>query len=123
LGGFAVYAKQDDADEDETLLRIWVEEKLPHPKVDGQWTVERARQWIAEWQRMFADRSQMILEGESIEELRAGIPFAEKAQIKEIYLFTQTWRTDNFWPGSNGNVHINRKIFPNGEDDLRSPSS
>jgi hypothetical protein len=120
LGGFAVYAKQDDADEDETLLRIWVEEKLPHPKVDGEWTVERARKWVADWQRMFADRSQMILEGESIEELRAGIPFAEKAQIKEIYLFTQTWRTDNFWPGSNGNVHINRMIFPNGEDDLRA---
>ncbi|MCY3017866.1 MAG: hypothetical protein NTW87_02385 [Planctomycetota bacterium] len=120
LGGFAILAKKDDADEDETLLRIWVEEKLPHPKVDGEWTFERARQWVADWQRLFADRSQMIIEGESIEELRAAIPFAEKAQIKEIYLFTQTWRTDNFWPGNHGNVHINRKIFPNGEDDLRA---
>ncbi|MCX7008476.1 MAG: hypothetical protein NTY53_14705, partial [Kiritimatiellaeota bacterium] len=40
--------------------------------------------------------------------------------IKEIYLFTQTWRTDNFWPGSHGNIHVNRKVFPNGEDDLRA---
>ncbi len=75
---------------------------------------------MAEWQKTFADRSQMILEGETIDELRAGLAWAEKAKIKEIYLFTQTWRTDNFWPGANGNLHVNRKIFPRGEEDLRA---
>lgn len=120
LGGFALYVKQDDADEDETLLRIWVEEKLPHPKVPGEWTLDRARQWVADWQRLFADRSQMILEGDSLDELRASVAWAEKAQIKDIYLFTQTWRTDNFWPGGHGNWHVNRAVFPNGEDDLRA---
>jgi hypothetical protein len=122
LGGFALYVAGDAAEEDETLLRIWVDEKLPHPKVDGEWTLDRARAWVADWQRIFADRSQMILEGEDLEELRAAIPWAEKAKIKEIYLFTQTWRTDNFWPGDHGNVDVNRKVFPNGEDDLRALS-
>ena len=118
LGGVALYTRKDDADEDETLLHIWVEEKLPRPKVPGEWTVERARAWAADWQRLFADRSQMILEGDSVEELRAAIPWAEKARIKEIYLFTQTWRTDNFWPSDHGNIDVNRKVFPKGEEDL-----
>ena len=120
LGGVALFTRQDEADEDETLLHIWVQEELPHPKVEGDWTLDRARAWVAEWQKTFADRSQMILEGETIEELRAGLPWAEKAKIKEIYLFTQTWRTDNFWPGAHGNLHVNRKLFPRGEEDLRA---
>lgn len=120
LGGMAFYTAADDADEDEALLHIWVEEQMAHPKVDGDWTLERARAWMKNWQSMFADRSQMILEGESLEELRAGIPYAERMQAKEIYLFTQTWRTDGFWPGQNGHVHINRSVFPRGEEDLRA---
>ena len=120
LGGFALFVRQDEADEDETLLRIWVAEQLAHPKVNGGWTLDRARAWLADWQTLFADRSQMIVEGESLDELRAALPWAEQARIKEIYLFTQTWRTDNFWPGSHGNIHVNRKVFPNGEDDLRA---
>jgi hypothetical protein len=119
-GGVALFLRQDEADEDETLMRIWVQENLPHPKVTGEWTLDRARAWVDEWQKLFADRSQMILEGGTLDELRAGLTWAGKAQIKEIYLFTQTWRTDNFWPGANGNLHVNRKIFPRGEDDLRA---
>lgn len=119
LGGIALFTRLDEADEDETLLHIWVQEHLPHPKVTGHWTLDRARAWVSAWQKTFADRSQMILEGETIEELRAGLSWAEKAKIKEIYLFPQTWRTDNFWPGANGNLHVNRKIFPRGEEDLR----
>ena len=120
LGGVALFARRDEADEDETLLRIWVDEKLPHPKVRGAWTVDRARAWLADWQKTFADRSQMIVEGANPDELRAALPWAEKARIREIYLFTQTWRTDNFWPGGHGNLDVNRSVFPNGEDDLRA---
>jgi len=119
LGGIALFVRQDEADEDETLLRIWVDEKLAHPKVKGAWTLDRARSWVADWEKLFADRSQMIVEGENLAELRAVLPWAEKARIKELYLFTQTWRTDNFWPDRHGNIHVNRKVFPNGEDDLR----
>ncbi len=120
LGGMAFYTAADDADEDEALLHIWVEEQMAHPKVAGAWTMERARAWMKNWQRVFADRSQMILEGKTLDELRAGIPYAERMQAKEIYLFTQTWRTDGFWPGKNGHVYVNRSVFPRGEEDLRT---
>lgn len=119
-GGFALFVRGDEADEDETLLRLWVDEKLPHPRVAGAWTLERARTWLADWQKRFASRSQMIAEGDSLDELRAVLPWARKARIDELYLFTQTWRTDNFWPGEHGNLDVNRRIFPRGEEDLRA---
>jgi len=59
LGGFVLYEKTSDEDEDETLLRLWVEQKLPHPRVAGEWTLERAHSWISEWQKRFADRTQL----------------------------------------------------------------
>ena len=120
LGGFALYVRDDEDDEDETLLHIWAGEQLAHPAVAGAWTLERARAWVAQWQRTFADRSQMILEGGSLDELRAALPWAKRARISEIYLFTQTWRTDNFWPAGHGNIDVNRAVFPRGEDDLKA---
>jgi hypothetical protein len=119
LGGFTIYEKTADEDEDATLLRLWVEEKLPHPKVDGAWTEERARRWMADWQRRFADRSQLILAGRSIAELHEGVEFARRAGIRQIYLFTDTWRTDAFWPSTDLNWAVNRTVFPRGETDLR----
>lgn len=119
LGGFAIYEKTGDEDEDATLLRLWVEEKLPHPKVDGAWTEERARRWMADWQRRFADRSQLILAGRSIAELHEGVEFARRAGLRQIYLFTDTWRTDPFWPSTDLNWAVNRTVFPRGETDLR----
>ena len=119
LGGFAIYEETGDDDEDATLLRLWVEEQLPHPKVDGAWTVERARRWMEDWQRRFADRSQLILASRSIAELHEGVEFARRAGIKQIYLFTDTWRTDPFWPSTDLNWAVNRAVFPRGEADLR----
>ena len=119
LGGFALYEKTGDDDEDTTLLRLWVEEKLPHPKVAGAWTLERARQWLADWQHRFASRDQLILAGGSIAELHEGVEFARRAGLKQIYLFTDTWRTDPFWPVTDLNWGVNRTVFPRGETDLR----
>lgn len=119
LGGFAIYEKTDDNDEDATLLQLWVEEKLPHPKVAEDWTVERARQWIADWQHRFANRDQLILAGKSIAELHEGVEFARRAGLKQVYLFTDTWRTDPFWPATDLNWGVNRAVFPRGETDLR----
>ena len=119
LGGFALYEKTGDDDEDQTLPRIWVEEKLPHPKVDGAWTLERARQWMTDWQRRFANRDQLILAGRSIAELHEGVEFARRAGIQQIYLFTDTWRTDPFWPVADLNWGVSRRVFPRGETDLR----
>ncbi len=119
LGGFAIYEKTGDDDEDATLLRLWVDEKLPHPKLDGAWTVERARRWVNDWQRRSADRSQLILAGRNTAELHEGVEFARRAGIKQIYLFTDTWRTDPFWPSTDLNWAVNRAVFPRGETDLR----
>jgi len=119
LGGFAIYEQTDDNDEDATLLRLWVEEKLPHPKVVGDWTVERARQWIADWQHRFANRDQLMLAGKSLAELHEGVEFAHRAGLKQIYLFTDTWRTDAFWPVTDLNWGVNHAVFPRGETDLR----
>ena len=119
LGGFALYEKTSDDDEDETLLRLWVEEKLPHPKVAGDWNAERARSWIDGWQKRFADRTQMILAGQSLAELREGLDFASRAGIRQIYLFTDTWRNDPFWPVGGKNWEVNTKVFPQGEADLK----
>jgi len=119
LGGFALYEKTDERDEDDTLLQLWVQEKLPHPKVAGPWTMERARQWIEQWQRRFAVRDQLILAGRSIAELHEGVEFARRAGLKQIYLFTDTWRTDPFWPSTDLNWGVNRTVFPRGEADLR----
>ncbi|MEI6193138.1 MAG: hypothetical protein WCS42_02290 [Verrucomicrobiota bacterium] len=119
LGGFAIYEKTDDNDEDATLLQLWVEEKLPHPKATNSWTVERARQWIADWQHRFANRDQLMLAGKSIAELHEGVEFARRAGLKQIYLFTDTWRTDAFWAVTDLNWGVNRAVFPRGETDLR----
>ncbi len=120
LGGFVLYEKTSDDDEDETLLRLWVGEKLPHPKVSGEWNVERARSWMNEWQRRFTDRTQMILAGQSLAELREGLDFASRSGIKQIYLFTDTWRPDKFWPAGEMNWEVNTTVFPRSEADLRA---
>jgi hypothetical protein len=122
LGVFALYIKKIDADEDDTLLHIWVDERLPHPAVPGEWTLDSAREWVANWQHEFVDRSQMIVEGNSLQDLYDVVPYAEKAKIKQIYLFTNTWRTDAFWPMTDTSWGVNRKVFPRGETDLRAYS-
>ena len=118
LGGFAIYAAADDADEDETLLHIWANEGLPHPQVKGQWTVETARQWLADWQREFADQSQMLITATSNQELYALADFAAKMDIKRIYMHTDTWRGE-YWPRKYSFLQLNPKTFPNGEADFQ----
>jgi len=120
FGGMAILPATSDADEDASLLHLWVDEKLAHPRVEGEWTVESARTWMQDWQRTFAERSQIILEGTSLDELRAGLTYAGRMKANEVYLFTQTWRTDGFWPSRHSHVDVRRDLFPRGEDDLRA---
>jgi len=119
LGGFVLYETTGADDEDDTLLRLWVTERLPHPKVSGEWTLDRARAWIGDWQRRFADRTQMILAGQNLAELHEGLEFASRAGVRQIYLFTDTWRPDKFWPVGEKNWEVNTNVFPRGEEDLR----
>lgn len=121
LGSFAMFFANDDDMYDDIVIRIWANENLPHPKVDGKWTYERAKQWVAKWQDMFADQSQFILEAENLKDLYKGIRYAQKADAKQIYLFTNTWR-GGFWPVGCGNWDLRKDVFPNGEADLKKYS-
>ncbi|MBT4821881.1 MAG: hypothetical protein HON70_39610, partial [Lentisphaerae bacterium] len=120
-GGFALYLAEDPRDEDDTILRIWVNEGLPHPQVAGPWNLAAARGLIDEWQRKFADQSQFYLEAKNPEELYEGVTYAERAGVKDIYLFTNTWHADGgFWPRASLNWAVRKEVFPRGEADLRA---
>ena len=118
LGTFALSIPIDEADEDETLMHLWVSEGLPHPKVEGEWTIDRARQWLKDWQATFEDQSTMILGASSLEELYRLTDKAKAIGMKRVYLHTDVWRGE-YWPRHNSFLHINRDIFPAGEEDLR----
>lgn len=119
LGGFALYAPSDAADEDETLLHLWANEGLPHPKVKVAWTVEAARTWLADWQRQFEDQSQLLITATNNAELYALADFAAKLDIKRIYMHTDTWRGE-YWPVKHSFLHLNPNTFPKGEEDFQA---
>ena len=122
-GGFALYLPKDNADEDETILKIWVNEGLPHPKVDGNWDLEAAHAWIDRWMKECGDQSRFWLAASTPEELYAAVPYAEKAGVRDVYLFTETWRggkSEPFWTNKQTNCGINKAVFPRGEEDLRA---
>ena len=114
-GGFALYVTDSPEDEDDTILRIWAEENLPHPKVDGPWNLAAARALVAEWQEKYADQSQFYLAAKTPQELYEGVQYAEAAGVKDIYLFTDTWRERGGL-----NWAVNKNVFPRGEADLRA---
>ena len=118
LGGFAIYAPANDADEDETLLHIWAEEGLPHPKTRGPWNVETARKWLADWQNQFSDQSTMLITAKTNQDLYALADFAAKMDIKRIYMHTDTWRGE-YWPKQYSFLHLNPLVFPKGEEDFQ----
>ncbi len=118
LGSFALYVPSDAADEDETLLHLWANEGLPHPRVEGEWTVERARAWLAEWQREFADQSQLLITATTNAELFELADFAAKLDIKRIYMHTDTWHGE-YWPRKYSFLHLNPSTFPDGEKDFQ----
>jgi hypothetical protein len=118
LGGFILYESANAVDEDEVILHLWVEEPLAHPKVKGEWNLATARSWLQAWQKRFAQRTQFVLEAKNPEELQAGLKIAQQAGAQQVYLFTNTWRPDKFWPEKFGNLEVNRNVFPQGEADL-----
>lgn len=119
MGGFAFFVPQDDEDHNETLLRIWAQEGLPHPKVTGEWTVERARQWVAEWQKTFARCDQLTITAKRPEDLDVMVAYAEKLKVNRLYLHTDTWR-GAYWVYDRDPLSINTAVFPRGEADLKA---
>ena len=119
LGAFAIHTPANDAEFDENLLRMWVRDGLPHPKVEGEWTLERARAWLRDWQERFSDQSCLVIGAKDRAELDTMTEWAQKLGMKRVYLHTDTWRGE-YWPANNSYLHVNTNVFPRGERDLNA---
>jgi hypothetical protein len=117
-GCFALTFPDDAAAEDEALLHLWVDGWLPKPKVEGEWTLERARAWLAEWQARYVNQSTMIVQPKNPKELAALCQKALSLGMRRIYLHTDVWRGE-YWPRKLSFMHVNREVFPKGETDLK----
>ncbi|MBT3193398.1 MAG: hypothetical protein HN341_12675 [Verrucomicrobia bacterium] len=122
LGAFAIQRSGTDEQFDVNLLRMWVHEGLPHPVVDGEWTLEKARTWLTEWQARFSDQSCLVISAKDLDELDTMTDWAAKLGMKRIYLHTDTWRGE-YWPMENSYIHVNTDVFPRGEKDLNAYTS
>jgi hypothetical protein len=122
LGAFAIQRRGTDAEFDENLLRMWVQDGLPHPEVEGEWTLEKARAWLGEWQERFSDQSCLVIGAKNRDELDTMTDWAAKLGMKRIYLHTDTWRGE-YWPRNNSFIHVNTNVFPRGETDLNAYTS
>ncbi len=119
-GGFSLFVSQDAEDRDECLLRIWTEEPIVHPKIEGAWTYERAREWVARWQAKFVpSRGNILLEANNLADLYKGLEYAEAAGVSEVYLMPWVWRGE-YWPIVKRNDGVNTNIFPQGEADIKA---
>ncbi|NBS53248.1 MAG: hypothetical protein EBS96_11685, partial [Spartobacteria bacterium] len=119
LGSFAFFVPLNDDDHNETLLRIWTEEKMPHPKVDGKWTYERAKAWVEEWKSKFTNTHLLSISAEKPEDLDVLFDFAKKLNVNRLYLHTDTWR-GAYWVYDRDPLSVNKKVFPRGEADLKA---
>jgi hypothetical protein len=121
LGSFALFSPKDDDEEDDIILEIWGRENLPHPMPGETWTYERAKQWVVDWQKLFAKRDLLMLEATSLDELYEGAEIAKASGCNEVYLFTNSWR-HGFMSDFEYNWEIRRDIYPEGEKDMRAYS-
>ncbi len=119
LGGFAFFVPENEDDHNETILRIWTEEKVPHPKVEGEWTYERAKAWVQEWENTFQDTHILTIGAGKPEELDGLIEYAKKMKVNRVYLHTDTWR-GGYWVYDRDSLSVHKAVFPRGEEDLKA---
>ncbi len=122
LGKFALYFAENEEAEDDILLTIWTNHNISHPKFNFPWTKENAKKIIEQFLLDYADRSQMMIKANSNAELYEFTSYLEQLGAKQVYLFTDTWRKDDFWPMNDTNWGLNEKVFPDGIQDLRKYS-
>jgi len=119
LGGFAFFVPQNDEEHNEALLRIWTEEKIPHPNIEGEWTYERAKQWAEEWNKNAKDTTHLMISAEKPEDLDPLIDYAKKLKASSVYMHTDTWRGEYLLQNLDS-LSVNTKVFPGGEADLKA---
>ncbi|MEE8450690.1 MAG: hypothetical protein V3R99_02215 [Thermoguttaceae bacterium] len=113
-GGIAIYLRRDDDDEDDTFLRIWAAEGLPHPKVRGTWDYARAKRWIEDWKRKYADISGSGIQfPEREQDYYDILPYLKKAGTKIFHVYGRTYadRRHHCW--------VSDKFFEDGREGFR----
>lgn len=119
LGGIALWYPKNDEDDDEILYDVWANENMPHPKVEGEWTVARAKKWISDYIDIVCKTytTQMYIGPRKPEDLK---PLADKAAefgMKKVYMHLNTWG-DRYWASDRDNFEVSEKIFPGGRKDM-----
>ncbi len=117
FGAFAFYAADNDADGDLALASIWAHEPLPRPAGRESWTENEVLDWVKKYAERFAGLSEITLSAASPEDLYYLTEQAKKADIRRIYLHTDTWRGE-YWPRHRTHIDVNPAVFPGGRADL-----
>eukprot|EP00037_Helgoeca_nana_P014054 m.130150 g.130150 ORF g.130150 m.130150 type:complete len:951 (+) comp22365_c0_seq6:195-3047(+) len=111
-GRFAVYERVDDAIEDETLYDLWVDEGLPHPRVNGTWDRSTAKAWIQAWTEANYDMSNLAMVPRNLSEWREFFPYGKLADAKVLWFNFRAWD----WTSID---NVNPHMFPNGKQGLK----
>jgi len=117
LGAIALWKPSNEAQDDEVLYQVWASEGLPHPKVKGEWTVARAKQWVADWTNTFRDHSIMYIGPRKPEDLKVLADEAAAWGLSGVYLHLNSWG-DRYWPSDRDNFEVNTNLFPGGRKDM-----
>jgi hypothetical protein len=129
LGSIAMWTPGEDWDD--VLYQIWTTEDIPHPKVDGEWTIERAQEWIAEYISVIRGESanesasqgnvgyqnQMIIGPKAPEDLQLLVDVATAFGMNYIYMHLNSW-AGRYWPSDRDNFDVNLNVFPGGKQDM-----
>ncbi len=129
LGSIAMWTPGEDWDD--VLYQIWTTEDIPHPKVDGEWTIERAQEWIAEYISVIRGESanesasqgnvgyhnQMIIGPKAPEDLQPLVDVATAFGMNYIYMHLNSW-AGRYWPSDRDNWDVNLDVFSGGQQDM-----
>ena len=113
-GGFALYYDAGEQEEDDILMKIWANEKLPHPKVEYDWDIAGVKRWMKNWEETFADRSSFWYSHvKGRDEFERLLPHIDKMGIKELHFYHWTWHD------SAHHCRVKKDgFFANGREDL-----
>jgi hypothetical protein len=110
---FAIWERIDDSTEDETLYDLWVDEGLPHPRVNGPWDRPAAKAWIKAWTASIYDSSEMAMVPHNLSEWREFFPYAKLMDANTL------WFNFREWSGSSID-NVDPNVFPSGVPSFKS---